>query len=75
MLFDHSATHDKLEARLDHGVVLDGLKLSRDVQPSRAEGSIPMFVLSPTKLHILVADEAMSPDPWRRGIRLVSPKR
>ncbi len=51
--------------------VLDGLKLSGRHFAAKARFRVVRRIL----LHILVADEAMSPDPGDEVIRLVSPTR
>ena len=75
VLFDESATHDELEARLKQGVVVDALKVGSEGHADVGEGAIAMFVLSPDKLHVLTAGEAPKPNPGDELIRLATPPR
>ena len=75
VLFDESATHDELEARLEQGAVVDGLKVDSEHRAAVDDGAIAMFVLSPDALHIVVAGEAPKPDPGDELIRLAAPQR
>ena len=75
VLFDESATHDELEARLEQGAVVDALKVGSEGHAEGGEGAIAMFVLSPDKLRVLTAGEAPNPDPGDELIGLATPPR
>ena len=74
VLFDDSATHDQLEARLGQGAVVDGLKVDSEHRPAVDDGAIAMFVLTPDALHIVVAGEGAEPGPGDELIRLAAPQ-
>ena len=74
VLFDDSATHDQLEARLGQGAVVDGLKVDSEHRPAVDDGAIAMFVLTPDALHIVVAGEGAEPGPGDEVIRLAAPQ-
>ena len=75
VLFDESATHDELEARLEQGAVVDALKVGSEGHAEVGEGAIAMFVLSPDKLRVLTAGDAPKPDPGDELIGLATPPR
>ena len=75
VLFDESATHDELEARLEQGAVVDALKVGLEGHAEVGEGAIAMFVLSPDKLRVLTAGDAPKPDPGDELIGLATPPR
>ena len=75
VLFDESATHDELEARLEQGAAVDALKVGLKDQAEVGEGAIAMFVLSPAELRVLVAGEAPTPHPSDELIGLAAPPR
>ena len=47
VLFDESATHDELAARLKQGAKVDAVKADSKGNGELGEGAIAMFVLSP----------------------------
>ncbi len=75
VLFDESATHDELEARLEQGAVVDALKVGLESHAEGGEGAIAMFVLSPDKLRVLTAGDTPNPGPGDQLIGLAAPPR
>ena len=73
VLFDESATHDELEARLEQGAVIDAWRVGLEGHAEVREGAIAMFVLSPDKLRVLTAGDAPNPGPDDELIGLAIP--
>ena len=75
VLFDESATHDELEARLEQGAAVDALKVGLKDQAEVGEGAIAMFVRSPDKLRVVTAGDAPKLAPTDELIGLATPPR
>ena len=75
VLFDESATHDELEARLKRGAVVDALTEGPEGQAEASEGAIAIFVRSPDKLRVVTAGDAPKLAPTDELIGLATPPR